>query len=230
MAKKKKFQQEVTSYDSPAVETPYLKAKKEWDDRIGSARVQAASWRAVALLSLLVALVLVVIVMMTLALHKNTVYVAEVTKTGQVVNVRPLEETYNPTQAQQEYFVSNFIKEARSLPLDPVVAKNNWVRAYDHLTQRAAAEYSKIMKKADLIKLLGKETITIKISAINPMSKNTYQVNWSETTVNMEGKTEQVKKYSGVFTTVVKQPTTSAEIMKNPLGLYIANFDVSRRD
>lgn len=230
MAKKKKFQQEVVSYDSPAVETPYLKAKKEWDDRIGSARVQAAGWRLVALLSLLVAIVLLVVVVMALALHKNTVYVAEVTKAGQVVNVKPLEIPYNPTQAQQEYFVSNFIKESRSLPLDPVVAKKNWVKAYDHLTQRSAAEYSKMMKKADLIKLLGKETITVKISAVNPMSANTYQVNWSETTVNMDGKTEKEKKYSGVFTTVVKQPTTSTEILKNPLGLYISNFDVSTRD
>ncbi len=230
MAKKKKFQQEVVSYDSPAVETPYLKAKQQWDDRIGSARVQAASWRFIALISLLIAFFLAIIVILALALHKNTVYIAEVTQAGQVVNVRPLEENYNPSQAQQEYFIASFIKQARSLPLDPVVAKKNWVSAYNHLTQRAAAEYNRLMQKANLISLLGKETIVVNVTAINPMSANTYQVDWSETVVNMAGKTEKINKYSGVFTTVIKQPTTNAEILRNPLGIYIANFDVSVRD
>ena len=33
-------------------ETPYTRARGEWDDRIGSARVQAANWRLAALLSI----------------------------------------------------------------------------------------------------------------------------------------------------------------------------------
>src|SRR3546814_17595405 len=41
----------------PKPETPYQRARQEWDDRVGSARVQAHSWRlmafgAVALLAL----------------------------------------------------------------------------------------------------------------------------------------------------------------------------------
>lgn len=34
---------------SPAPETPYQKAAAVWDERIGSARVQARNWRLVAL-------------------------------------------------------------------------------------------------------------------------------------------------------------------------------------
>jgi len=30
---------------SPAPETPYQRAAQAWDDRIGSARVQARNWR-----------------------------------------------------------------------------------------------------------------------------------------------------------------------------------------
>ena len=46
-----------TSYkpDSEPV-TPYQKAEKEWDDRIGNARVQAANWRLFALSAMALAL------------------------------------------------------------------------------------------------------------------------------------------------------------------------------
>ena len=35
--------------DTPAPVTPYQKAAQAWDERIGSARVQAANWRWMAL-------------------------------------------------------------------------------------------------------------------------------------------------------------------------------------
>ena len=37
---------------TPESETPYHRAAQVWDDRIGSARVQAANWREMALGSL----------------------------------------------------------------------------------------------------------------------------------------------------------------------------------
>ena len=230
MAKKKAFSKDTTSYDAPEAETPYNRAKKEWDDRIGSSRVQAKSWRFVAVFALLLSLLLVILLGFCLTLHKNTVYVAQVTKAGQVVNVAPLELSYQPSQAQEEYFVSHFIQISREIPLDPVVAKKNWMNAYAFLTRRAAAEFNRYMTAENPLKLLGKETVTVKITDINPLSPNSYQVNWTETTIDTVGKQTQTQNYSGVFTTVVKQPTTQKQILENPLGIYIANFDVSVRD
>lgn len=42
--------------ESPSPETPYQKAGQVWDERIGSARVQARNWRLMAL-ALLAALI-----------------------------------------------------------------------------------------------------------------------------------------------------------------------------
>ena len=41
-------------------QTPYLRAKKEWDERIGSAIVQAKNWRLLALITSVLALLLLV--------------------------------------------------------------------------------------------------------------------------------------------------------------------------
>src|SRR5262249_38992285 len=40
---------------TPAPETPYQKAAQAWDERIGSARVQAGNWRLIAFGNLLLA-------------------------------------------------------------------------------------------------------------------------------------------------------------------------------
>lgn len=43
------FRRTKTDYGkSGALETPYLRAAQAWNNRIGSARVQAASWRMAA--------------------------------------------------------------------------------------------------------------------------------------------------------------------------------------
>ena len=48
------FRRTSTHYgQSPHPETPYQKAGQIWDDRIGSARVQARNWRLMAFGSLL---------------------------------------------------------------------------------------------------------------------------------------------------------------------------------
>ena len=47
------FKRPATHYGkSPQPETPYQRAAQVWDDRIGSARVQARNWRFMAFGSL----------------------------------------------------------------------------------------------------------------------------------------------------------------------------------
>ena len=48
------FRRPATHYGkSPEPETPYQKAAQVWDERIGSARVQAKNWRYMAFGSLI---------------------------------------------------------------------------------------------------------------------------------------------------------------------------------
>ena len=46
---KKWFKKENSCYgDNQTAETPYQRAKDEWDERMGVARVQAKNWRFIA--------------------------------------------------------------------------------------------------------------------------------------------------------------------------------------
>jgi len=210
--------------------TPYQMAQKEWDDRIGSARAQARNWRLISLLSLTITLLLIVLLIMEITTKQERIFVAEVTKTGQVVNVVPLRFGYNPTIAQKEYFLTQFVDYIRGVPLDPVVAKQNWLKAYRFLAKRGAEELNTYLRKENPLTLLGKQTVTIKINDINQISELVFQVDWTETSINLDGKITTEKHYSGVFTIAIHQPTNQQEILQNPLGIYIVDFHVSTKE
>jgi type IV secretion system protein TrbF len=207
--------------------TPYLRAKQEWDERIGASRSQAKNWRLCAFFALFLSLLLIVILLFTLTLKQNKVFVAEVSKEGHVVNVTPLNTAYQPNQAQMQYFVTNFVKLVRTIPLDPVVAKQNWLSAYHFLSERGANILNQYFRQDDPASQLGKKTISVNITDVNPISASTYNVHWSETSVDSNGQGLGQKSFSGVFTIALKPPTSEEEILVNPLGIYIIDFHIS---
>lgn len=223
------FKKEILSCHSEVAETPYQRAQQEWDDRIGSARVQAKNWRIVAVFSLVISLLILITLTIVLANHNEKIFVAEVGADKRVMNVTPLSIGYNPSLAQREYFIANFIELLRSVPLDPVVAKQNWLKAYAFLSQRATAQLNAYLRQNNPLSKLGKKTVVVKIDAINPIGENSFTVEWSETVVNITGQNEAQNFYSGVFSIILKTPTTQQAILQNPLGIYIVDFSISQK-
>lgn len=224
------FKRDTASYKSGEPLTPYQRAQQEWDLRIGSSRTQAKNWRILAIMSLLIAVLLTIVIILMFANRKDHIYIAEVTKEGKVVNVAPLLVRYQPTEAQKEYFIAHFVELIRNIPLDPVVAKKNWITAYDFLNSRGAERLSYYFKQNNPMALLGKKTVSVQISDVNPISRDTININWIETTVNTNGQEEAKKSYSGVFTIVIKQPTKSEEMLRNPLGIRIVDFSIKQKE
>jgi type IV secretion system protein VirB5 len=225
----KPFNSDTKNYASkrPA-ETPYQRAKQVWDSRFGSLLSQAKNWRMVAVINGCVALLLLILLISVLinTQHKK-VFVAEVSASGQIKNVALLKTAYKPSVAQKEYFISQFIQMIRSVPLDPVAAKKEWTAAYNFLSQRAAKKLSQLWRENNPMNLLGKKTTTVNIQSVEPITDNTFNVTWKETTVPVNGLNAATITYSGVFTTTVIQPKSQQQIIKNPLGIYIIDFNFS---
>ena len=223
------FNTETKNYgESRPADTPYQRVKKIWDERLGSSLMQAKNWRLIAIINGIVTLILLVLLVSILASHRNTLFIAEVTQNGHVRNVALLKKKYDPTIAQKEYFIIHFIEMIRGVPLDPVVAKKEWTSAYAFLTKRSAKRLTQQWQKNNPLAMLGKKTVRIAIRDVNPISHDTFHVTWKETSVDINGMHPSTAFYNGVFTTTVVQPTTQREIMHNPLGIYILEFNVSK--
>src|SRR5690606_37786944 len=112
--------------------TPYQSAAQVWDKRIGSARVQAKNWRLMAFGCLVLALLMAAGLVWRSAQSIVTPYVVEVDQTGQVRAVGEAATRYRPDDAQQAHHVARFITMVRSLSIDPIVVRQNWLDAYDY--------------------------------------------------------------------------------------------------
>jgi type IV secretion system protein VirB5 len=212
-----------------ALETPYQRGKDEWDKRMGSVVVQAKNWRICALALCGITFLLVIGLIYQSAKSTVTPYVVEVTKEGLVQAIGPASQTnFKPGGPVLEYFIAQWVQRVRSLPLDPVVAKNHWLEAYAYLRQSAATVLNEIATKEQPLAKLGKETVSVQVRNVIPLSKDTYQVRWEETRYSKEGAVMETKTMTGSFTVEIDPPTDEAQLLKNPLGLYITRFSWSK--
>ena len=212
---------------TPLPETPYQAAQQLWDERIGSSRVQAKNWRAMAFGSLALAFVMAGGLLWYSARSTITPYVVEVDRTGQVLGVGPAVEAYHPRNAEIAYFLSRFIEDVRSVPLDPIVLRQNWLEAYDYVTPRGAAMLNAYARANNPFAQVGERTVTVQVRSIVRVSGSSFQAQWTEQTF-ANGALVSTERWTGILTIVIHTPHDVVSLRKNPLGIYIDGLDWSR--
>ena len=218
---------EKPSFHTEEMNTPYRKAKQEWDDRIGSARVQANNWRFIALILGFICALLSVGVVLLIKQSKYVVYVAEMGKNGQVVNVAPLKQRYVPVRAEYEYSLSQFIHNIMTIPTDPVVLKDNWTMAYQYVSGNAYGQLTTLAKKIKPFQQVGNEVAQTHVRRVFQVTPESYEVDWTQTIYNNRGQLIHQYTYEGTFTVSYNEPSSQNEIMNNPLGIKINYFNIT---
>src|SRR5271163_3060842 len=123
---------------TPEPETPYQKAGQVWDERIGSARIQAKNWRLAFFAALVLNGGLTGGLVWQSARGTVTPWVVQVDRLGQAQAVAPAVADYRPTDPQIAWHLARFIEEVRGIPADPVVLRQDWLEAYNYVTDRGA--------------------------------------------------------------------------------------------
>lgn len=206
------------------LETPYLRAAAAWDERIGSARVQAHNWRLCALGCVLVSLVAVSGLIYQSSKSQVVPYVVEVDTQGQVRTVGPAQVAYVPSQAIVQKHVSDFVRDIRTLPIDPVVLRQQWQRAYATVTPRGAALLTALNRDQRPESKLGKQMVTVDVQRALPVTDSSFDVRWSETAFGAQGDVLGTTSRSGIFQVQACPPKTAEALRANPLGVCIDTF------
>jgi len=213
--------------DAPV--TPYQKAAQVWDERIGSARVQAKNWRLIAFLLIIVVVFLAGMLVKLSAQSAVQPFLIKVGERGNVVSVEPLARgQIEPDAAMIRYFLSDVITNMRTMPLDPVVARNNWLKVYNFLSVEAQTHMNELAQVSDPFADLGERTRSIHIESIVSLSKTTRQIRWLESEFAANGAFIATDDYTGIFTYSIEPPQNAARLQANPLGLVITHFDIGK--
>jgi type IV secretion system protein TrbF len=212
---------------SPEPITPYQKAAQVWDERIGSARVQAKNWRLMAFGCLFLTAGLAGSLVWQSAQGTITPWVVEVDRLGQAQTVAPANSAYQPTDPQIAFHLARFIEHVRGLPIDAIVLRQDWLRAYDFTTDRGAAALNDYARGNDPFAKLGKMQIAVDVSSVIRASPDSFRVAWIERRYD-NGQLAATERWTAILTIVVEAPRDVDRLRKNPLGIYVNAINWSK--
>ncbi|GAA4761833.1 conjugal transfer protein TrbF [Stakelama sediminis] len=222
------FKRAVQRYGrTPEPETPYQRANQLWDERIGSARVQAKNWRLMAFGCLGLTTALSGGLLWQSLQSRIVPYVVEVDKLGEARAVQPADKTYHPTDPQIAWFLSKFIEDVRSVSLDPVLMRANWLSAYDFATKRGALFLGDYARQSDPFGHVGERTTSVQVTSVVRASDTSFQIKWVETAYE-RGSVTGTSHWTAILTIVMAPPRSADTLRKNPLGIYVDAIDWSR--
>ncbi|NDV89298.1 conjugal transfer protein TrbF [Aurantimonas aggregata] len=212
---------------TPEPETPYQKAAQIWDERIGSARVQAKNWRLMAFGSLLLAGGFAAALVWQSARGTIVPWVVQVDNLGQSQAVAPAVADYRPTDPQVAWHLGRFIEQVRSIPADAIIVRQNWLRSYEFTTDRGAAALNDYARANDPFTKVGRSQIAVEVSSVIRASPDSFRVAWTERHYE-NGQLSSTQRWTAILTIVVQPPRDAERLKANPLGIYINAISWSR--
>ncbi|MGK6317769.1 conjugal transfer protein TrbF [Neorhizobium sp. DT-125] len=212
---------------TPEPETPYQRAAQAWDERIGSARVQAKNWRLMAFGSLLLAGGFASALVWQSTRGTVVPWVVQIDKLGEAQAIAPAVADYRPTDPQIAWHLARFIEQVRSIPADAVIVRQNWLRAYEFTTDRGAVALNDYARANDPFTEVGKTQISVEISSVIRASPDSFRVAWIERHFE-NGQLSATERWTAILTVVIQQPNTADRLRANPLGVYVNAINWSK--
>ncbi|ESX79394.1 conjugal transfer protein TrbF [Mesorhizobium sp. LSHC414A00] len=212
---------------APQPETPYQRAAQVWDERIGSARVQAKNWRLMAFGSLMLAGGFASALIWQSTRGSVVPWVVQVDRLGEAQVVASAVAGYRPTDPQIAWHLARFIEQVRSIPDDPVIVRQNWLRAYDYTTDRGAVSLNDYARLNDPFARVGKIQIAVEVSSVIRASPDSFRVAWTERRYE-NGSLASTERWTAILTIVIQQPHDADRLKANPLGVYVNAINWSK--
>ncbi|MFS2012858.1 conjugal transfer protein TrbF [Azospirillum sp. CT11-132] len=218
--------------EKPPAETPYLSARREWNERYGSYIARANAWRLTALSSLAIAALAVGGVVWIGSQNRLVPYVVETNKLGDAVGVRRADQIYVPNERVIRAQLARWVSNIRSVYVDAAAERALIDEAFAMLNKRGAA-YPQILehfRANDPFKRAESETVTVEVQSVLPISQDTWRVEWRESVMNRDGSVKQLPvSWQATVTISIAPPATEQAILMNPMGVYVNSYSWSQR-
>jgi type IV secretion system protein VirB5 len=212
------------SPDGP-LDTPYRRARQEWDARMGSALVHAKNWRLATFASMSAVFLATGGMIYLGALPKAVPHIIEVDRLGAASYHGPVGQAdYVPADAVITYHLRRFIEDTREISSDLAILKRNWLDAYTLLTPRGGRMLSAFVQKPenDPFRRAEDERVTVEVLSTVRVAGDTWQVDWRESSWDKNGAPMGPPiVWRAMLRTLVQAPKTAEAMRANPIGLFI---------
>ena len=212
---------------TPVPETPYQRAGQVEDRRLGRANARGNRWCLAFCGAMGLAALSTTGLIIQSAQASIVPWVVEVDETGGVKALGPAQEHFRPTDAQIAHQLARFIKNVRSISIDPVVLRENWLSAYNYATDQAATTLNAYANENDPFADIGQRSVTVDVSSVVRSSDDSFEVRWRESSFR-NGAPLGTQTFTASISIITETPTDAETLHRNPLGLYIHGLHWSK--
>ena len=219
-----------TTYKSGDVPNPFQKGQdRAYGDILHDKMREMRWWRSIIGAGILaLSLMNFVFFVYALSLQKTVPVLINVMPTGEAAYLGEVKQGAAPQVPEQAilYQARKFITNLRSVSTDAQVLYNNIDECYSMVTGSFEPVLTRSLRAASPFNLVGKVRRTVEIESALRVTGSSYQIDWVETSVEASSSTPQKKKMRALVT-VKLLPADPAVIKKNPLGIFIDNYEMT---
>ena len=212
---------------TPVPVTPYQKAGQIEDRRLGRANARGNRWCLAFCAAMGLATLSTSGLIYQSAQASIVPWVVEVDETGAVKASGPAETNFKPSDAQIAHQLARFITNVRSVSIDPVVLRENWLSAYNFATDQAALTLNTYANENDPFADIGQRSVTVDITSIVRSSDDSFEVRWREKSFR-GGAHLTTQTFTASLSIITIPPTDAETLHRNPLGLYVHGLHWSK--
>ena len=210
--------------------SPYLAARRDWDERYGDLITRARNWRFMAVLCACSSVVSIAGVVYLAARTKLVPFVVAIDSLGRSIASGRAEEATAADDRLRRAMILSWVEDLRMVSTDALAQRKAIDRVYAHIASGAQAQtfVSDYYRGDPPQKRAQSETVTVEVKSVLPSSERTLEVEWIETTRDLYGSVKVQERWKGAFTLAVTPPSEERVARVNPLGLYVTNASWTR--
>ncbi len=210
-------------------ENPYLSARREYGDRYGAAVNEAARWRQICLFLLMLCLAFGAMMIWLSSQNKVIPYVVQVDKQGYTVAIQPASEAAGADTRVIIAALSRFITNFKTVVSDPYAQRRMVNEVYNYLGSNTAAEGVITHYYHENNPFEVQHTVLVEIVSVLGVGTNgkSWQILWTEKRIH-NGVVISSSEWRAIASIAVTPVQDMASIIKNPLGIYVVEFNMAQ--
>lgn len=217
----------------PDSESRYLAGRQEYMEQTGSLVKSRENWRIAAIIEGVSIIILAGGIVAVSLQQKVVPFAVAFNEHSEVVRVARADVAAHPTANQIKASLRQWLIGARSVYGDwrALQALLNQAYAMTLPDSPASKSLNAFHQENDPYKRARKEAVDVAVNSVTqmPNSDDTWRIEWTETTKQANGQVTDMKTWQGLFTVVIAPPTDEGQILINPLGVRVKQFNWSAR-
>jgi len=218
-----------STYKPLDISNPFQKGQDQaYGDILNHVIKESVIWRRLTVVHVLLFAVSLILFFIAISQQKTVPVLVNVMPSGESQYIGEVRQngSFQVPDAAIHFQIRTFVSNIRSVSTDYEIIYNN----IDDCFYMCTSNYNPIMRKMILdnspFELFGKIRRSCEFESVLHVTGNSFQVNWTETVIEPNSSSPKKTKYRAVVTIRLITPT-DATIKRNPLGIYIENFEMT---